>query len=57
MSNTNAMVKPPEVTISAIIKRKDGTIEDLGVIANSKNGSIKTSNILSYLKGMVNRNG
>jgi hypothetical protein len=57
MSNTNAMVKPPEVTISAIIKRKDGTIEDLGVITKGKKGNIQTSNFLSFLKGMVNRNG
>jgi len=29
------MIKRPQVTISAIVTRKDGTIEDLGIICEN----------------------
>lgn len=29
-------------TVSAVIKRADGTIEDLGVVASSENGNVVT---------------
>jgi hypothetical protein len=43
-----------KVTIEAVIIRKDGTREDLGVIASSKNKTVDTSkDCLSRMKGLV----
>jgi hypothetical protein len=47
-----------EVTIEAVIIRKDGTREELGVIASTKNNTVNASkNFLSKLKGLVKQNG
>lgn len=33
---------PKEISVSARITRSDGTVEDLGVIASTRNNSVKT---------------
>ncbi len=46
---TIAKVKPPIFRVSAVIKRADGTIENLGVISETK----PKKSLLSILKGRV----
>jgi hypothetical protein len=47
-----------EVTIEAVIIRKDGTREELGVIASTKDNTVSASNnFFSKLKGLVKQNG
>jgi hypothetical protein len=40
----------PNVTISAVITRADGTVEDLGVIASTKQGNVFTKFIKKIFK-------
>lgn len=35
----------PEITVSAVITRADGTVEDMGVVASTKDGTITMSKL------------
>jgi hypothetical protein len=45
----------PRVIIKAVVTRADGRIEDMGIVADSKNGSV-IGKLVNKLKGSV-KNG